>query len=256
MSAATDKRSLTVTVLGSSGLYETPTRACSGYLVQSDGVCLLVDAGPGVWRNLRQHVEPQALTGVVVTHQHYDHTTDLFQLGHALRWGGSRKTPLPLWGPQDAIEMIAAFSPSMDGAFEFMPLEGGDRMEHRGVQATVVEMVHSCPTLGVRFEARDGPVSYSADSGAAADFAALAAGAQLLICEASLQDCDELWAMHLTARQAGTIARRCQAARLVLTHLPVRHDIDRTLCEASETAGDIDVLLAEDHLRLGPFAVA
>ena len=74
---------MSLTVLGSSGMYATPERACSGYLVEIDDQTLWLDAGAGTWRNLMRHTDFRDLSGVLLSHRHPDHTTDVFQADHA-----------------------------------------------------------------------------------------------------------------------------------------------------------------------------
>ncbi|HVM21452.1 MAG TPA: ribonuclease Z, partial [Egibacteraceae bacterium] len=79
---------------------------------------------------------------------------------------------------------------------------------------------------------------------------ALAADADLLVCEATYLDADadlaERYA-HLTARQAGRIATEAGARRLVLTHFSQRYADPQRFAEES---GFSDVVLAEDFLRI------
>ena len=70
-----------LTVLGCSGSYGAPAGgACSGYLVRAGTTVLWVDCGNGSFTNLQQHVHPEELTAVVITHSHPDHCVDLYGL--------------------------------------------------------------------------------------------------------------------------------------------------------------------------------
>lgn len=82
---------------------------------------------------------------------------------------------------------------------------------------------------------------------------ALAERADLLVCEATFADDDAELADpygHLTARQAGRLAREAGARRLVLTHFSQRYDdeLDPLLAQASEEHDD--VVLAHDLDRV------
>lgn len=80
----------------------------------------------------------------------------------------------------------------------------------------------------------------------------LAAGVDLLVCEATFLSSDEQLAAqygHLTARQAGRLAAEAGARRLVLSHFSNRYPDARVL--ADEAAQEFDeVVLAEDLLRV------
>ena len=55
----------------------TPDGACSGYLVEEDGACLLLDCGNGVFAKLRRFVDYVDVDAVVISHLHADHFLDL-----------------------------------------------------------------------------------------------------------------------------------------------------------------------------------
>lgn len=85
----------------------------------------------------------------------------------------------------------------------------------------------------------------------------LARGADLLVCESTFLDRDRDLAeeyAHLTAHQAGLLAREAGARRLVLTHFSQRYGDDGEVfrAEAWEAAGDAveDVIAAEDLARV------
>ena len=68
-----------LTVLGNNGPFPAPDGACSSYLLESDSgeTTLLLDAGTGSLARLLQHVRVEALTGVAISHLHFDHMSDL-----------------------------------------------------------------------------------------------------------------------------------------------------------------------------------
>src|SRR3954462_5103671 len=75
-----------ITVLGCSGSYAGPGGACSGYLVQGGGVNLWLDAGPGTLANLQEHLELDALNGIVISHSHPDHWVDLLPFHNVVKY--------------------------------------------------------------------------------------------------------------------------------------------------------------------------
>jgi ribonuclease Z len=80
----------------------------------------------------------------------------------------------------------------------------------------------------------------------------LAERADLLVCEATFLSEDASLALaygHMTARQAGELARDANARRLVITHFSQRYpDVDTHLAEAAESFPD--VVAAHDLLRV------
>ena len=81
---------------------------------------------------------------------------------------------------------------------------------------------------------------------------ALAEGVDLLVCESTYLQVDAHLArdhFHLTARQAGELARDAGARRLVLTHFSQRYPDSRAFAEEASAVHD-DVVAAEDFLRV------
>ena len=237
----------TVTVLGSSGTYSTLERACSGYLVQVEDKTLWLDAGGGTWVNLLRKIDYHDVDGILLTHRHQDHVIDLFQAFHARQYGEPDPLPsIPLWAPQETLDHILGFTKMVEESFDLTPIGDGQRLEFGAASLSFVRMAHPVETLGVRVASDDAVLAYSADSGDSADFQALAAGADLFVCEATFQESDELWEGHLRAGQAGRLADLTGVGRLMLTHLPPGRDLDMSLAQARDSSGDVEVELAVD----------
>jgi ribonuclease BN (tRNA processing enzyme) len=243
--------SLAVTVLGSQGVYATPERACSGYLVELGDTTIWLDCGAGSWRNLLQHVDYNALDGILISHRHPDHTTDVYQAYHARFWGQSEPLDrIPLWAPGETIDRLHDFYSECEESFDMHVVTAGGAIEIGDARVSFFEMAHPPETLGARIERNGAVFAYSADSGPDADFHGLAGDAAVFVCEATLQDLDKPWEGHLQASQAGKIAAAVGCERTVLTHLPPGRSLELSLQEARTTGGDIDISLAYDGMRL------
>jgi ribonuclease Z len=80
----------------------------------------------------------------------------------------------------------------------------------------------------------------------------LAAGADLVVCESTFLSSDEQLAAeygHMTARQAGRLAREAGARRLVLTHFSRRYDDPEAFAREARYEFD-DVVVADDFDRI------
>ena len=243
--------SLAVTVLGSAAMFATPERACAGYLVEADDKRVWMDAGGGTWQALQRCIDFSTLDAVVLSHRHPDHTIDVLQCFHARRYGGEEPLErIPLWAPAETLERLEGFSPELEESFEIEQVKPGDSIKVDGIAFTFFEMVHSAETVGIRLDVDGTVLAYSADTGPGGDFAGLGTGAHTLICEATLQDSDELWEGHMSATQAGQAAADLGIEHLVLTHLPPERDLELSLDEARRIFGGVDVKLAFDGMRI------
>jgi ribonuclease BN (tRNA processing enzyme) len=237
-------------ILGSNGTYPTPGRPASGYVVQHQDTVVWCDAGPGTFVELWDRFDLQTLDAVAISHEHPDHCSDLLSAYHALAHGPLKRSKLPVYCPASVIERISGFVRAgeghpLAGTFDFRPVADGDRVEVGEIALGFRTTDHSVPTVGVRFECEGRVLAYSADTGAAGTWDDIAHEADLFLCEASYQGHpgDHDYTQHLTAGQAGQIARARGSKRLMLTHIPAHLDAAKSLVEA-ETAFDRPVSLA------------
>lgn len=238
-----------LTVLGSSGTYGTPGRPASGYLVEHDGTRLWVDAGPGTFAALQEVTDFLTLDAVILSHVHPDHCSDLFGFYHAVRFGSRPRTGIPTYVPEGLVERFEAFLGAaghpIGEVCDFRVVDDGARVEVGEVSVRFARADHPVPTIAPRLEADGKALVYSADTGPRGGVPDLAEGAHLFLCEATYQGAveDKPWPHHLTAEEAGAMARRAGVRRLMLTHLWPVLDPELSLVEA-ETAFDRPVALA------------
>ena len=86
-----------ITVLGKSPSWQDADGACSGYLVEAEDACLLLDCGNGVFSKLRRFRDYVDVDAVVVSHLHADHILDLVPFASALTYA-PRQQPVPVDG--------------------------------------------------------------------------------------------------------------------------------------------------------------
>ena len=206
---------LSVTILGCSGSYPGPAGACSGYLVRGAGTTLWLDAGSGSMANLQRHVNLNEVDAVVLSHEHPDHWSDLEGFRVACAYV-IEHLGVAVYAPAGLREKV---SDSTEPAFEWHVVGDGDAVEVGGLSCRFSRTDHPPETLGVRIDGDGRSVAYSADTGPGWSLAALGAGIDLALCEATYLADREGTAGHLSGRQAGAMAREAGAERLVLTHV-------------------------------------
>ena len=98
---------LTITLLGTGSPLPDPNRAGPATLIQGGGENYLVDAGRAVvMRLMGAMVPPGQLTGVLLTHLHSDHFTDLNDIITTHWIGTFEPTPLKIVGPPGTAEVV------------------------------------------------------------------------------------------------------------------------------------------------------
>ncbi|MCF6525604.1 MBL fold metallo-hydrolase [Streptomyces sp. JJ36] len=243
-----------LTVVGCSGSFPSADSACSSYLVEADGYRLLLDMGNGALGELQRHCGLYDLDAVALSHLHADHCIDMcaYFVARYYRHEGGRCAPIPVYGPEGTEKRLTtayADTPSdssMSEVFDFRTLAPGTEFAAGPFDVRTERVRHPVEAYGFRLTHRaSGTVlTYSGDTGPCAQIDALAADADLLLCEASFTHGKEnIPELHLTGLEAGQCAQRAGAARLVLTHVPPWTDPQTNLRDA-KSAFDGPVELA------------
>lgn len=232
------------TVLGSSGTFPTPTNPASSYLVQTDDTTLWCDAGSGGFQALAAAIDPLDVDAILISHRHPDHCVDLFAAFHALTYRPQPVRGLPLFAHRSVVDRVLGFLDADDdhaihSTFDITCLEADSRWTVGDVAIRAVEMDHSVPTLGFEFESSGHRLFYTADTGSNGTWVDRVGPVDLLVSEATFQGDrgDDGYGQHLTAAEAGRIASRIGATRLVLTHIPPHLDPLTSVREAETTHG-------------------
>ncbi len=242
---------LTVTVLGSAGSYPGPDRACSGYLVQGGGTTVWMDAGSGTMSNLQRHIRLDEIDAIVLSHEHPDHWADIngFQVACSYGEGPDR---VPVYAPASMHDMAYQFNKS---PLEWQTVTDGSAVQIGGQSWTFSRTDHPPETLASRVEADGVAFGYTADTGTGWAPAEFLRGLDLLLAEATFQDEDAAEVAkepgevgHLSARQAGALAKAAEIPRLVITHIWPTHDVELSRRQAEEGFGG-PVELANDGDR-------
>ena len=236
-----------LTVLGCSGSYGAPVGgACSGYVVRAGEAVIWMDCGNGTFANLQQHVNPDDITAVVISHAHADHCVDIYGL-HVLYKYGLERSCLPVYAPEGVEKTLEGLVGEWTDTFDWNLIADGDHVEVSGVSMKFARTDHPVPTVAVDMGYAEKRLVYTADTGPGWSVEAFAPGADLVLSEATYQHDDIRAPIHLSARQAGEAARAARARRLMLTHLWPTLDPVASVEEGSEAFGHA-VTLAAPHL--------
>jgi ribonuclease BN (tRNA processing enzyme) len=214
-------------VLGCATAGGNPGEPCSGYLVTAGGARILLDCGSGVVSSLLER-DAAPLDAIVLSHLHFDHIADLVPLAYAHTMGMASDWPAPaLHAPPGGAARLAALAEAGGASADHFASSGltvseydpGAALAIGDATLTFRELVHPGGSHAIRVEAGGGTLVFSGDTALTPALGEHAAGADLLLCEATALPASEV---HLPAGEAGRIAREAGCAALVLTHVDVR----------------------------------
>ena len=257
---------LTLTVLGTSGSYPGAGRACSGYLIQGGDATVWLDAGSGSMANLQEHIDLVDLDAVVVSHEHPDHCSDLNGLEVACAFGPGPDR-IAVYAPESVKARLYRFGRS---AIEWNFIADGSEITIGRQAWSFSRTDHKPETLAARVEVDGVALGYTSDTGPGWSAASLGR-VDTLLSEATFQDVDAEAAAsevpasevpasgvpasgvgHLSARQAGQMAKECGVARLILTHIWPTQDREISRSQAEEAFGSgVEVAEAHDLFVIG-----
>lgn len=273
---------LAVQVLGSGGPIAEGGRAGTSYLVRIDGVPrLLIDSGSGSFTRFGEAgANIASLDAIVITHLHTDHVGDLAGI---LKSGSfeDRVTPLPIFGPAGdgrfpglKVYLTRLLSPQAgiygylggyldgsEGKPQLEPTEvitnGGDAAAitqslPNGVMLTMIPVNHGAvPAIGVLIEAGGKAIVIGGDQSAFSEkFEDHLAGRRpdILIAHHVIPEGEgQPIGLHRSPSAIGTLAKKLEARRLVLSHNMQRSlsRLDEGLAAIGESYSG-DVVVAND----------
>ncbi|MTD57479.1 MBL fold metallo-hydrolase [Amycolatopsis pithecellobii] len=234
-----------LTILGCSGSIPGPGKAASGYLVEAEGFLLGLDLGNGTFAELQARRDPFTLGAVVLSHLHPDHCADFGALTVLRRYHPRppfdvNAHKLAVHAPKNAPQRLAkAYAPNdielaetdLSDVFSFHPFDGATGIGPFEVSAIPVD--HPTEAFGVRISHGGRTLAYTGDTGPCENLDELAREADVLLSEATWTDApDRPPGVHLSGKQAGALARRAGAGRLLLTHIAPWSDRIAILAEA------------------------
>jgi ribonuclease BN (tRNA processing enzyme) len=235
-----------LTVLGCSGSAPGPNAPTSGYLLEADGFLLGIELGNGTLAALQAIRDPFTLDALLFSHLHPDHCADFPALTVLRRYHSTpsrdpRITRLPVHAPAEApSRFAAAYAPNeaerlaedLCDVYDFRPL-APDTVYIGPFEVTVIHAAHPCESYSFRFSHGGRSIVYTGDTGAFDGLVDLASGVDVLLAEASWTHAeDRPPGLHLSGREAGELAKRAGAGRLLVTHVPPWADAPAVLAEA------------------------
>ncbi|WP_050182733.1 MBL fold metallo-hydrolase [Domibacillus robiginosus] len=243
---------MNVTVLGCWGGFPKANEASSGYLIEHDGFKLLVDCGSAVLSKLQNHLKPADLNAVILSHYHADHVADIGVLQHALLIDSftskTREEPLTIYGHNEADGFQILTYKNITKGIAYDP---ADTLQVGPFSISFFKTNHPAPCYAMKITDGTDTVVYTADTAFQKELASFAKGADVLLAESNLyKGMDGSSAGHMTAQQAGILAREAGIKTLVLTHLPHFGELEQLVQEAGEEF-EGTILLAKENLEIG-----
>jgi len=243
--------------LGTSNAIPNEHRDNTHMLLVGEQHILMVDCGTNPLIRLQKAgLDVNSLTDLVLTHFHPDHVGAAPALLMD-SWLLGRRQPLNIYGLDYTLDRLIGMMNFYDWKswpnffpvnFHRLPeVESSPVIVDQELKMVASPVHHLLPTIGLRveFPASGKVLAYSCDTEPCDEVARLAAGADVLIHEATGASLG-----HSSAAQAGAIARQAGVGQLILIHFPTGDfDPQPLLAQANQTFHG-PVSLAEDFMEM------
>ncbi len=233
-----------LTVIGSWGAYPGKHGVTSGYLLQAEHYNVLLDCGSAVLSRLQEHIDINELDSVVLSHYHPDHVADVGVLQHAV---------IVQMALGRRVKQLTFYGHTEDTYFETFAMEKYTRFEEYTegrscnigpFSFTFLKVPHPVSSFAMRIEYDGKSLGYTGDTQWSERLPSFFRGVDILLSEASLYTEEKgKISGHLTAEEAGHLAFKAHAGRLLLIHFPHVGDY-RELREEASTVFNGPVELA------------
>lgn len=193
---------------------------------EADRVVLIDCGGDVLHRLLRAGFRADQVAALILTHEHPDHVGG-FSLFVEKMWLFGRKEPIPIYGPESALQQARGNFGSYNThkwegipELDWRPIsldEGVPFLELDGLTYTSSPTEHGVPCIAVRVDNRHTgrSVCYSSDTRPCDSVIRLGADCTIMVHEAGGDN-----PVHSTVDQATDVAIRAGVEKLILVHLP------------------------------------
>lgn len=217
-----------LTVLGINGPFPAPGGACSGYLLTSDSgrTKVLLECGAGILGRMARFADIREISGIVLSHLHYDHMSDMTVMHYLLQFNKLDRN-IPVVCPKEPASVRGLIADPQLDLYEPESITIGE------MKFTFTPGVHPVPSVSVKVECDGKVFVYTGDTNMHPMLELFCDGADMLLADAGLTS--EQWsatAPHLSAALCGSIAKNGRCGGLILTHIRPGNDPEALLDEA------------------------
>lgn len=243
---------------GSRWVVSRQTRASGGVFLNLCGKKVHLDPGPGAIVRCAQAdppLDPSMLDGIILTHSHIDHCSDVNIMIDAMTGGGFNRGGT-LFAPRGCLEgenrvVLSYLRPFLD---EIVPIEPMNTYRLGELAfSTSIPHQHGTDTFGITFDVAGCNLSFLVDTRFFPELPTAYTHADILVIYVTFHDePPHPRILHLCVNDVRQIVRGAKPRKVILTHFGVsmlEADPDRIAGELTDELG-VDVIAAADGMRV------
>ena len=246
---------IVITPLGTVSPYEKGDMNCPGFLLEIDNEKLLLDCGNGITRLLSFPNDLKDLN-IIITHYHKDHFGDLGAIQYASYVYHNLcqlENRVKIYMPKNDFDYNKqAILLNRENYCEYIDIDNGYSFNLENFKITLKDnKSHTIESYMVKIENSDYKIVYTSDIGTTNfdELVNFCKDSDLIICESSfLKKHNANSKTHMTAYDAGLLAKISNSKKLLLTHFWPEEEKELYLLEAKQNFDN--VIVAEEGKKL------
>ena len=230
-------------------------RASGGIWLKFKSTNVIIDPGPGAivrCNSSRPKLDPAGLDGIILTHTHLDHSSDVNVMIEAMTQGGFKKKGT-LFAPSDALGAEGVvFSYLRNHPQEIVILKEGEFALGDIAFKVPVKNLHSVQTYGIKLFIEDNIISFVSDTKYFDELVDIYKDSTILILNVVFyQPRDEF--QHLCLDDALRLIKSIKPKKAILTHfgMSMLKEKPHLLEEKLKKELGMDIKFAYDGFTLG-----
>ena len=227
-------------ILGTQSPYNTEGHNCPGFLITEGPTKIMLDCGSGSHSLLNIPNDLNNLS-VIISHLHRDHYNDIYNLQYSsfvFRNQKRLEKPIDVYLPSNPENIYKDILGESNSFARYTSIGEKRNLNIGKMSVSFCRTDHPVETYAIKVTNGDKTIVYTSDTSFSAKdrLVEFARNADLLICESSLlkaygfPEIDS----HLTAEQAGIIAKEANVGGLVLTHFWPEESPEKFVKEAKK----------------------
>lgn len=212
-------------VLGTQSPYNTINHNCPGFLITEGNTKIMLDCGSGSHSLLNFPNDLDNLS-VIISHLHRDHYNDIYNLQYSSFVFHNQKRiekPIDVYLPSNPDNIYKDIIGESNAFANYSDINEKSNLNIGNIIVSFCKTEHPVETYAIKLTNGDRTIVYTSDTSFSSKdkLVEFAQNADLLICESSLLTSYGFLEInsHLTAKQAGIIAKEANVKGLMLTHL-------------------------------------
>lgn len=211
-------------VLGTQSPYNTIGHNCPGFLITDSESKIMLDCGSGSHSLLNFPNDLNNLS-IIISHLHRDHYNDIYNMQYSSFVFHNQKRiekPIDIYLPSSPENIYQDIIGETNSFSNYSAIDEKSNISIGNIDVSFYQTDHPVETYAVKLSNGDRTIVYTSDTSFSCKdkLVEFAKNADLLICESSLLTSYGFPEInsHLTAKQAGIIAKEASVNGLMLTH--------------------------------------